>query len=312
MFPDCSPHVLAVPVKVCSKCGEAKTHDQFKPDKKSRDGLYFRCSACSAEVRRQHYLDNREKLTQRQRQYNADNRDVINERNRQRYADNREARQEYGRQYYAEHSDERRAYAHQYRAENKSSVQEAQRQYHVKNRESLLARNRRYYAENREELLKYHKRYRVNNRDLVLRDKRKYYAANKDAIKDKIRRWHDQNPDMVKAQHHRRLARKRGLPDAFTASDWQFALDFFGGCCAVCGRQPGLWHTLAADHWIPLASPDCPGTVPWNIVPLCHGDGGCNNAKQSRPAVEWLTTTFGKRKGLAILRRIEAYLRTRM
>lgn len=312
MYLDCSPVVFAVPVKVCRRCGEAKLRDQFRPDKQSRDGLYFRCRTCNSEVARQHYLNNREKAIQRQREYNASHRDELNERSRQRYAENRDARQRYGREYYAEHTDERRAYAHHYRKERKESVRQSQRQYRAKNLESLLARNRQYYAENRDELLKYHKQYRAKNREMVLDRKRKYYAANKDAIKDNIRRWNDQNPDMVRAQRHRRLARKRSLPDAFTASDWQHAVDFFGGCCAVCGRPPGLWHTLAADHWIPLASPDCPGTVPHNIVPLCHGEGGCNNAKQSRTAAEWLTTTFGKRKGLAILRRIEAYLLTRL
>lgn len=299
-------------LKRCSKCGEEKPRDQFRPDKQSRDGLYFRCRTCSADVRRQYYLDNREKVTERQRRYNAANRDAVNERNRERYAENRDSRQQYAREYYAEHSDERRAYAHQYRAENKDSVRQSQRQYYTKNRESLLERNRLYYAENREELREYQRRYRAENRDLVRQKKHRYYAANKETIKGYIRRWLDRNPDMVRAQRHRRLARKRSLPDVFTASDWQFALDYFGGCCAVCARPPGLWHTLAADHWIPLASPDCPGTVPRNIVPLCHGEGGCNNAKQSRTAAEWLTATFGKRKGTAILRRIEAFLLTRL
>lgn len=299
-------------LKRCSRCKEEKPRDQFRPDKQSRDGLYFRCKACSAEVRRQYYLDNREKVTERQRRYNAANRDAVNERNRERYAENRDARQQYARDYYAEHSDERRAYAHQYRAENKETVRQSQRQYRAKNQESLSERNRQYYAENRNELREYQQRYRLKNRDLVRQKRRRYYAANKDVIKERIRQWHDQNPDMVRAQHHRRFARKRSLPDAFSAADWQFALSYFGGCCAACGRPPGLWHTLAADHWIPLASPDCPGSVPHNIVPLCHGVGGCNNAKQSRSAAEWLTTTFGRRKGLAILKRIEAFLLTRL
>ena len=68
---------------------------------------------------------------------------------------------------------------------------------------------------------------------------------------------------------------------------------------------------MAMDHWIPIVSPDCPGTVPWNIVPLCGGAGGCNNSKSDRNAAEWLIGKFGKRKGRAILRKIEAFLDSR-
>src|SRR5581483_2176482 len=57
------------------------------------------------------------------------------------------------------------------------------------------------------------------------------------------------------------VARKRSLPDTFTERDWQRALEYWDYKCAVCGRPRGLWHTLAADHWIPLTAPDCPGTV---------------------------------------------------
>jgi hypothetical protein len=58
-------------------------------------------------------------------------------------------------------------------------------------------------------------------------------------------------------------------------------------------------------------SPSCPGTVPWNTVPLCHGVGGCNNQKNDSDATKWLIGKFGKRKGLAILKRIEAFLDSR-
>lgn len=101
-----------------------------------------------------------------------------------------------------------------------------------------------------------------------------------------------------RAFQHRYFARKRGLPDTFTADDWSRGLAYFKDRCAVCGRKvlygADLFgsYTLAMDHWIPLTSPDCPGTVPWNIVPLCHGHGGCNNRKRNRNAHEWLMEHF--------------------
>lgn len=123
----------------------------------------------------------------------------------------------------------------------------------------------------------------------------------------RAREWFARNPDAVRAVVQRRLARKRRLPAAFCDNDWQAALNYFGGCCAVCGRPPGLFHTLAMDHWIPLSSSDCPGTVPANIVPLCHGTDGCNNSKNNRPARDWLISKFGPAKASRILARIEAY-----
>jgi hypothetical protein len=103
------------------------------------------------------------------------------------------------------------------------------------------------------------------------------------------------------------IVRKRRLPDTFTDQDWQRALEYWGHQCAVCGRPRGLWHTLAADHWIPLSDPDCPGTIPTNIVPLCHGEGGCNNSKRSRSPQDWLEAKLGRKQAFQKLIEIDAY-----
>ncbi len=103
------------------------------------------------------------------------------------------------------------------------------------------------------------------------------------------------------------LARKRSLPIAFSSRDWDAALDYWGHQCAVCSRPRGLWHTLAQDHWIPLSNPDCPGTLPNNILPLCHGEGGCNNSKGSKDPIRWLEERLGKRRAAQKRAEIEAY-----
>lgn len=107
----------------------------------------------------------------------------------------------------------------------------------------------------------------------------------------------------------RRRTRKAALPDYFSVTDWQRCLDYFDHRCAVCKRPIGLWHSLAMDHWIPITDPNCPGTIPTNIVPLCHGQDGCNNSKKDRDPVEWLTQRYANnpRKAKRILARIEAY-----
>jgi hypothetical protein len=104
------------------------------------------------------------------------------------------------------------------------------------------------------------------------------------------------------------IVRKRRLPDTFTEQDWQRALDYWDHKCAVCGRPRGLWHTLAADHWVPLTSPECPGTVPTNIIPLCHGEGGCNNSKGKKMPDAWLKQKLGPKQASQKQLEIDTYI----
>lgn len=141
--------------------------------------------------------------------------------------------------------------------------------------------------------------YRAKNPEVVAATKKRYRAKHS----ARLQAWRAVN-------WARRSARKRDLPDAFSQDDWQRALDYFNGCCAICGRQlTNLFgtHTAAADHWIPLNAADCPGTVPTNMIPLCHGEGGCNNRKKDRHPVEFLESTLGKRRASNILKRVNDY-----
>jgi hypothetical protein len=156
------------------------------------------------------------------------------------------------------------------------------RDYWEKHRDRLNARGREYRKEHRA---------RDNER-------RRIYRA---TLRGKEAR---------RISYHRRAAHKRSLPATLTPAEWQTALDAFNGCCAVCGRPPGLWHTLAADHWRPLSKGG--GTTADNIVPLCHskrwGEGSCNLSKNDNDALEWLVSRYGKRKGRAIFKRIQDWL----
>lgn len=111
----------------------------------------------------------------------------------------------------------------------------------------------------------------------------------------------------------RRRTRARGLTSSLTAQDLSRMYEYWGNKCACCGATAGLWHILVPDHWIALASPECPGTIPTNIVPLCHakrgsnGQGGCNNSKSNKNPIEWVEQTFGRYKSKQILARVQAY-----
>jgi hypothetical protein len=136
-----------------------------------------------------------------------------------------------------------------------------------------------------------------------------YYVAHDIEIKDRTTQYKIDNPEKIKTFTHNRMANKRKLPNDFAEADWQRALNYFEHKCAICGRPAGLWHTIAADHWVALADPrpNNPGTVAWNILPLCHGQDGCNNAKGKRDAIEWVVSKFGPRKAKRILVRIDTY-----
>jgi hypothetical protein len=102
-------------------------------------------------------------------------------------------------------------------------------------------------------------------------------------------------------------ARKLHLPDTWTQEQLTFMLDYWHHACAVCGNPKGLFWTLAHDHWIAITSPDCPGTVATNMIPLCHGDGGCNNSKKATDPHEWLLRRFGPKKAAKIEKAIAVY-----
>lgn len=91
-------------------------------------------------------------------------------------------------------------------------------------------------------------------------------------------------------------------------------LAYWHHACAICGNEEGVYWTLAYDHFIPLASPACPGTTAGNMLPLCHtrraaplGTPCCNNAKSSKDPHVWLVERYGARKAAQIERRIAAY-----
>jgi hypothetical protein len=108
---------------------------------------------------------------------------------------------------------------------------------------------------------------------------------------------------------NQRKARETELPSNLTEQDWFDALEYFGYRCAVCECETDENIVLAMDHWIPISDQreDNPGTVPENIVPLCHGLEGCNVSKGARDAFAWLVWKFGEEFAMQKLAEIEAY-----
>jgi hypothetical protein len=179
--------------------------------------------------------------------------------------------------------------------------------WHAANREKSRQLSCEWRTANREKHLASNKRWNATHREAINENYKRWLASNRDHQRDYQRRWLASNP----AKSARRRTRKRALPDTFTAEQWEICKTYFSGCCAACGRLADQKYAIAADHWIPLASPDCPGTIAKNIIPLCHakkdGVGGCNNTKHNASAAVWLERRFGIEAVAQIVMRIQIY-----
>lgn len=286
-------HTTNTPLKQCTKCGEIKPLAEFSKDKKGVNGTRAHCKVCQSRMGAEYRAENKEVISERKRRYRLEHPEV----QREYRARNPDKIREQRKRYCAQYAEQLREKRRKHYADNAETYRERARQYHRDNTDAENERKQRYRANNPEKVREKNRKYREESR---------WFEKNKEYM----RQWVYDNPEKVRVYHSRYVAKRRSLPDTLTDAEWQGTLAHFNGCCAVCGRPVGLWHTLAADHWVPLSSPECPGTVAWNMVPLCHGDGGCNNSKHARNATEWAVWKFGKRKGMAIVRRIETYLKS--
>lgn len=215
----------------------------------------------------------------------------------------------------------------QYRLDNPDTIKATKRRYYEQNKERVLAKGKQRYQEKRQYILAQVATYRESRRVQIREWMRQYRKDNPEIHKethlksvsknrDRIRERGNQRskrPDVLRKKlnnNRLRKARKRELPNTLTSQEWENTIAHFGGCCAACGRPPGLFHRLSLDHWIPLNHPDCPGTTAQNAIPLCCGVDGCNESKQDDDALSWLVGRYGKAQGQAKFNAIETYLKS--
>jgi hypothetical protein len=280
------PHSTTEPLKKCSQCGVLKpaTAEYFNRQSKTKCGLRAYCKECTRQYRR----NNRERRRLYNIKWRKNNPEKEKERSRRAYLNRREYALEYARMYRQKHR-----------------IIKAPRIQNGMKKCTTCGKWKRNGALNFTQNFAYRDGFGPECKDC----RREYRKKHNERRKKYKQKYRQQNPDKVKLRALRKRARMTAIPHDFTAADWKFALSYFEGQCAVCGRPQGLWHTLAADHWIPVSyqGDDNPGTVPTNIVPLCHGDGGCNNKKGSTLPDEWLEREYGKRKARKIAARIAEY-----
>lgn len=165
--------------------------------------------------------------------------------------------------------------------------------------------NRRWATNNRDRVRELQKRWHELNPDAQREADKRQRQIRPEKLRERKLLWEAHNPDKVREQAQRRRSRKASLPATFTISDWQRAIEYFGGACAYCGNPPSLFdvnRVLHQEHHTPVANGG--GYTATNIIPACQL---CNLSKCDKPASEWCNTRFGKKKTKRILDRIARY-----
>src|SRR5699024_6041889 len=91
--------------KTCTKCGEAKSLDDFHRDKTRAGGRRSDCKECVREYKRRYLEENRDKERERKRRYYEENRDKERERKHRYCEENRDKVRECHRRYHEENRD---------------------------------------------------------------------------------------------------------------------------------------------------------------------------------------------------------------
>lgn len=167
-----------------------------------------------------------------------------------------------------------------YYTEHREAIKQQTKEYIQNHPEQVKARHAANYQRNRTERNAKMREHRLKNLTAYNKRTRDWVAANPDRRRDIANRY-GKTPKGTAARLRRR-ARERQLSDTFTANEWLFCLRYWRNRCAYCGEH----KPLSADHFIPLVSPDCPGTVAENMLPACKS---CNSSKQHRDPVDWLS-----------------------
>lgn len=144
--------------------------------------------------------------------------------------------------------------------------------------------SRAYRAVNQAKIKERKAAYRTAKRNDINAQNRAYAIAHPDKKASWGRRYRSANPEKLAAQKHKRRARERGNGGSWTAKQWLVLLMQFQYRCACCWKTESelkvLGRVLARGHVQSLRHGGLNHIT--NIVPLCHGKGGCNNRIGSR------------------------------
>ena len=123
----------------------------FYKEKACKYGLESICKKCKSEYSKQHYEDNRDKISERHKQYREKNKDKIAEQRKQHYENNKDKIAEQQKKHYEDNRDKRLEQCKQYRENNKDKIAEQRKQYYSTPQGQVVAFNINCRRRTREE-----------------------------------------------------------------------------------------------------------------------------------------------------------------
>lgn len=214
-------------------------------------------------------------------------------------------------EYYRRNREKRLEYMHNRKTENPEIIAKINKEYRQRNSEKISSKKKQRHAENpninnKRCIESYYKN--IEHRKLQAN---KYYHSTKERLRERrnflAKGYRKKRIESHRIKQSNRRAKKRNLPNTFNIHHRKFMLHYWDNACAVCRRKPKEGLILSDDHWIPIKSDHCPGTVPKNMLPLCHGVTGCNNSKSNKNPHLWLLRNFGEAQTIEIEKSISLY-----
>lgn len=134
--------------KICTKCGQEKSVDDFSKDKRTPDGLVCHCKDCIKNYKHQWHLDNRERTKEHdkevKKEYRKTNVEKIKKQSKEYYKRNKEKL----KTYYEENKERLKQYNKEYRNKNWNRIRQCEREAQVKKRQDPFY-NLKDYIRNR-------------------------------------------------------------------------------------------------------------------------------------------------------------------
>jgi hypothetical protein len=224
-----------MPVKRCTKCGEAKPLDEFYKDSRYRDGHISQCKECKRIQGRDYTHRNLTKKLAYNAKWRVSNPDKVKAQ---------------AQRYYGRHREQIKAYSVLWVAAHRETCKEMYRRYREKHKELLLERSRDYESKNYEWRLEQHRQWRASNPEKSRELTRRWNHLHPDKRREVERRYRTNHPDKMRDKARLRYARKLGAITELVIRAQVYQRD--NGRCHICGKKVNSqkWHL---DHLVPLS-----------------------------------------------------------
>ena len=133
--------------KICTKCKEEKSLDEFYAQKNHSDGKQSCCKLCQ----KNHYIKNKDKIKRYKINYRLKNKEKLQ-------ADRKK--------YYLENKSKINANCNDYYTKNKEQITVYKKKWQENNKEKRSIQQKEYYLEHKEEIDKYCNKYKIQRRKI--------------------------------------------------------------------------------------------------------------------------------------------------